>query len=89
MNKNYDVHLLYKGTRLDGSADLNGMIIATFSYLRKLHSNIWWISSYWGLCKWYITSIARENITSKLGPEADVLLRLKLVNLYFGVIYFW
>jgi len=43
MNKNYDVHLLYKGTRLDGSADLNGMIIATFSYLRKLHSNIWWI----------------------------------------------
>jgi len=40
MNKNYDVHLLYKDTRLDGNANLNGMIIVTFSYLRKLYSNI-------------------------------------------------
>jgi hypothetical protein len=72
MNKNHDVHLLYKDTRIDGSANLNGMIIVTLS---KLHANLWWISSYWGLCKWYITSIARENITSELGLESGVLLR--------------
>jgi len=33
MNKNYDVHMLYKDTRLDGSANLKGMnISATMIY---------------------------------------------------------
>ena len=34
MNKNYDVHMLYKDTRLDGSANLKGMnISATMIYM--------------------------------------------------------
>ena len=39
MNRNYDVHLLYKDTRLDVSAILNGVIIVIFLYLSNLRSH--------------------------------------------------
>ena len=34
MNENHDVQLLYNETRLDGSANLNGMIVAIFIFTK-------------------------------------------------------
>jgi hypothetical protein len=39
MNRHYDVHLLYNETRLESSASLNGMIMATYLYIGNIGRN--------------------------------------------------
>jgi hypothetical protein len=56
MNENHDVQLLYNETRLDGSANLNGMIVAIFILTKpweRRRGDHWLAKIYNHLCNQY------------------------------------